>query len=361
LLIGLSWLYLAYGTTPLLAGLFYGIKPAVVAIVAHAAHRVGGKVLKNRWLWGIAVAAFIAIFVLHIPFPYIVLAAALAGYAGSRYAPQAFGGSGHGASAKSSPSLQALIDDATPTPAHAQFRWGRLLAVLGAGLALWALPLAALNGALGWEHTYTQMAWFFTKAALLTFGGAYAVLPYVYQGAVGQYGWLSPTQMVDGLALGESTPGPLIIVVAFVGFVGGYAPQAALAGANGNLALSGAIAACIVTWFTFLPSFIFILAGGPFVESTRGKLGFAAPLTAISAAVTGVIMNLALFFAYHVLWPQGFGEGMPQKMPQGLMRLDWAALGIALAAAVALFVYKRSVLQVLAGAALLGLLVHSLR
>jgi chromate transporter len=209
------------------------------------------------------------------------------------------------------------------------------VAVVG-GL-LWLLPMGLLLLTLGWRHDYTQMAWFFTKAALLTFGGAYAVLPYVYQGAVERYEWLSGRQMIDGLALGETTPGPLIMVVAFVGFVGGWGK--ALLGPDA-LFLAGALAAVLVTWFTFLPSFIFILAGGPLVESTHDDLKFTAPLTAITAAVVGVILNLALFFGYHVLWPQGF-EGR-----------------FALGAAVALFKYKRGVMQVLAGCAVLGLLVH---
>jgi len=185
------------------------------------------------------------------------------------------------------------------------------------------------------------MGWFFTKAALLTFGGAYAVLPYVYQGAVDHYKWLSPSQMIDGLALGETTPGPLIMVVAFVGFLGGY--QQAVFG-PGNLLLAGAVAACVVTWFTFLPSFLFIFAGGPLVESTHNDLKFTAPLTAITAAVVGVILNLALFFGYHVLWPQGLGAS-----------LDWPSLLIALGAAIALFYFKRGVMQVIGVCALAGL------
>jgi chromate transporter len=194
----------------------------------------------------------------------------------------------------------------------------------------------------GVDHTLTQMGWFFTKAALLTFGGAYAVLPYVYQGAVHHYGWLSPEQMIDGLALGETTPGPLIMVVAFVGFVGGYVKQ--LFGPDA-LFLAGAMAACLVTWFTFLPSFIFILAGGPLIESTHNEIQFTAPLTAITAAVVGVILNLALFFGYHVLWPAGLAG-----------RLDWPSAVIALSAALALFRYKRNIIHVLVASALAGLL-----
>jgi chromate transporter len=344
LLTVLSWVYIAFGEQPLVAGLFYGIKPAVTAIVVQAAHRIGSRALKNATLWAIAAAAFVAIFALNVPFPVIVLAAAAVGAIGGRLAPDTFRtGGGHGAAKTSA--RPALIDDDTPTPEHARFRGSRLAWVLGVGLLLWALPMAWLATTLGWEHTLTRMGWFFTKAALLTFGGAYAVLPYVYQGAVETFGWLTPTQMIDGLALGETTPGPLIMVVAFVGFVGGYVK--ALFGPE-QLFLAGAAAATLVTWFTFLPSFVFILAGGPLVESTHQNLKFTAPLTAITAAVVGVILNLALFFGYHVLWPAGFSG-----------RFDGVSAVIAVGAAVALLRYKRSVVEVIAGCAVLGLIARS--
>jgi chromate transporter len=332
LLIALSWVYMAWGQQPVVAGLFYGIKPAVVAIVLHAAWRIGSRALKNAWLWAIAAAAFVAIFALQVPFPAIVLAAAIVGYVGSRVAPQRFapGGGGHGSAAKSYG--PALIDDDTPPPAHARHSAARLARVIAAGLALWALPMALLAAWVGWHGTYTQMGWFFTKAALLTFGGAYAVLPYVYQGAVTHFGWLTPTQMIDGLALGETTPGPLIMVVAFVAFVGGWQ------------------SAVLVTWFTFLPSFVFILAGGPLVESTHGDIRFTGPLTAITAAVVGVIVNLALFFGQHVLWPRGWSGGF-----------DVVAALLALAAAVALWRFKRGVIEVIVVSAAIGLAVHLLR
>ncbi|MQA19961.1 chromate efflux transporter [Rugamonas rivuli] len=345
LLVLLSWLYIAYGQQPLLAGLFYGIKPAVTAIVLQAAHRIGTRALRNGWLWAIAGAAFVAVFALQLPFPLIVAGAALAGYLGGRYLPQAFKiGGGHGA-AKASYGA-AVIDDETPPPPHAQFRWRRLALVAASGALLWLAPMALLLSTVGWQHAYTQMAWFFTKAALLTFGGAYAVLPYVYQGAVAHYGWLTPLQMMDGLALGETTPGPLIMVVAFVGFVGGYglAPSGELAAP-----LAGAVAATLVTWFTFLPSFVFILAGGPLVEATRDDLNFTAPLTGITAAVVGVILNLALFFAWHVIWPAGF-DGAP----------DWAAAAIALAAAVGLLRYRQKVPHVIMACAVAGLALKQL-
>ncbi|MEG9621686.1 chromate efflux transporter [Pseudomonas guariconensis] len=346
ILIGLSWVYIAFGEVPVVAGIFYGIKPAVTAIVVHAAHRIGSRALKNGWLWAMAAASFVAIFALNVPFPLIVLVAGIIGYLGGRFAPRQFViGGGHGA-AKSNHG-PAVIDDDTPTPAHARFQWKHLLRLVVIGAVLWTLPMALLTLSFGWSGTLTQMGWFFTKAALMTFGGAYAVLPYVYQGAVGHYGWLSPTQMIDGLALGETTPGPLIMVVAFVGFIGGYVYP--MFGAEHPF-LAGAVAASLVTWFTFLPSFLFILAGGPVVESTHNEIKFTAPLTGITAAVVGVILNLALFFGYHVLWPQGFSGAF-----------DWPSALIAIAAAIALFRFKRGVIQVLLACALVGLAVHLLR
>ena len=340
LLIALSWLYMAFGQTPLVAGLFYGIKPAVTAIVVHAAWRIGSRTLKNAALWAIAAAAFVALFAFNVPFPAIVLGAALLGVIGGRLAPSRFAtGGGHGSAARSAG--PAVIDDDTPPPAHARFSSGRLLRIAAVGAAVWALPMGLLSLSLGWQHTLTQMSWFFTKAALLTFGGAYAVLPYVYQGAVEHFAWLSAAQMIDGLALGETTPGPLIMVVAFVGFVGAwnhapFGPDALFA--------AGALAAVLVTWFTFLPSFLFILGGGPLVESTHGDLKFTAPLTAITAAVVGVIVNLAVFFAWHVLWPAGQTGSF-----------DFVAAAIALGATLALFRFRMNVIHVIAACALLGL------
>lgn len=343
ILVALSWIYVAFGDVPAIAGLFYGIKPAVTAIVAQAAHRIGSRVLRNGWLWAIAAAAFVGIFALELPFPVIVAAAALIGYVGGRISPHTFqAGGGHESAAKES--APAVIGDDTPVPEHARFSWSGLAKVAVAGAVLWLAPMGLLVASYGWDHTLTQMGWFFTKAALLTFGGAYAVLPYVYQGAVGHYGWLTPTQMIDGLALGETTPGPLIMIVAFVGFVGGYVK--AVFGPDA-LFLAGAVAACLVTWFTFLPSFLFILGGGPLVESTHGDIAFTAPLTAITAAVVGVILNLALFFGYHVLWPQGFAGAF-----------DAVSALIAVGAAVALFRFKRKVVHVIGVCAVVGLIVR---
>ena len=347
ILITLSWIYLAFGDMPLVAGLFYGIKPAVTAIVVQATQRIGARALKNRLMWAIAAASFVAIFGLDLPFPLIVATAALAGYIGGRIAPDKFmPGGGHGSAVQSFG--RALIDDDTPTPEHARFTWVRLLKVVLVGALLWLVPMGMLTALYGWDSTLSQMGWFFTKAALLTFGGAYAVLPYVYQGAVENFGWLTPLQMIDGLALGETTPGPLIMVVTFVGFVGGYGSEA-LRTAFGpdSQFLAGAVAAIVVTWFTFLPSFVLIMAGAPFIETTHNDLKFTAPLSAITAAVVGVILNLALFFAYHVLWPQGFAGSV-----------DWPSVLIAVAAAIALMRYKLNVIPVIAGCALLGLAIH---
>jgi chromate transporter len=276
---------------------------------------------------------------LELPFPLIVLSAAVIGMVGGHYKPELFSTAASHTQAKQSQG-EALIDDNTPTPAHALFKWTRLFQVLLVGAALWVIPMGYLSWHFGWDHTLTQMSWFFTKAALLTFGGAYAVLPYVYQGAVETFGWATPSQMIDGLALGETTPGPLIMVVAFVAFIGGYAK--ALFGPD-SLFLAGAVAACLVTWFTFLPSFLFIFAGGPLIETTHNNLRFTAPLTAITAAVVGVILNLAVFFGYHVLWPNGL---------QGLF--DWPSALIAVAAGVALFKYQCNVIHVIIVCGLLG-------
>ena len=332
ILIGLGWVYMAFGHLPAVAGILYGIKPAVTAIVLFAAYRIGSRALKNWLLWTMAGLAFLAIFVFDAPFPLIVLAAALLGAIGGKFAPQKFAVGGHGAAKHSFG--PALIDDDTPIPAHAQFSWLNLSKLIVVGLILWCGAIAFLYARYGWNGALTQMGWFFTKAALLTFGGAYAVLPYVYQGAVEHYQWLTPHQMIDGLALGETTPGPLIMVVTFVGFVAGWTKT--VFGPN-QLFLSGATAAFVVTYFTFLPSFLFILAGGPLVESTHGNLKYTAPLTGITAAVVGVILNLAAFFAYHVFWPQGFAG-----------RFDAIAALIGLSALLALFRFKVGVIPVIA-------------
>ena len=345
ILIVLSWIYISYGDVPIVVGLFYGIKPAVTAIVIHAAYRIGSRALTNSLLFTIAVSAFLLIFLAKVPFPVIIITAAIFGFIGGRVLPEKFTSGGGQKSADQSYG-SAIIDDDTAVPEHARFSTTRLLRAIFIGLVLWIVPIVSLTVYLGWDHTLTQMGWFFTKAALVTFGGAYAVLPYVYQGGVDYYGWVTPHQMIDGLALGETTPGPLIMVVAFVGFVGGYINE--LFGPE-YLLLAGVVAAFLVTWFTFLPSFLFIFAGGPFIESTHGNLKFTAPLTAITAAVVGVIVNLALFFGYHVLWPEGFA---------GVF--DWVSALITLAAAAALIYFKLNIMYVIFGCALIGLFLKAI-
>ena len=344
LLIGLSWVYVSFGDMPLLAALFFGIKPAVIAVVLQAVHRIGSRTLRNRYMWALAALSFIAIFAAQLPFPLIVLGAAICGALLGKFVPHSVQtGSAHasGAAAEQRP---AIIDDHTPTPSHARFKLSRLLLVLGAGVVLWVLPMWMLWQVFGEDNTLLRMGWFFSKAALMTFGGAYAVLPYVYQGAVETFHWLTPQQMIDGLALGESTPGPLIMVVSFVGYLGAYA-QPVLSGLSASG--SAVLGAVVATWFTFLPSFIFILGGGPLVEHTQNQLRFTAPLTAITAAVVGVMLNLALFFAYHVLWPQGLTG-----------RFEWLSALLTVACAFALLRLKWSVLRVLGVSAVVGLLFY---
>ena len=344
LIVLLSWIYMVYGDTTIVAGIFYGIKPAVTVLVIQASYRIGSRTLRNPWLWAIALLSFFALFVLSLPFPLIITLAAVIGWLGGKLSPATFSVQ-HATSASKNSLTTAIIDDHTPRPLHTQFSYPRLFMVLSAAAALWCLPMLAMTSLWGWGHTITQMGWFFTKAALLTFGGAYAVLPYVYQAAVETFAWLTPTQMIDGLALGETTPGPLIMIVAFVGFVGAFV-QSALG--PDQAVLSGVIAALVVTWFTFLPSFIFILAGAPFIESTHGKLAFTTALTGVTAAVVGVIANLALFFAMHVGWPNGWAQGV-----------DLKAVAIAIAAAIAIFIYKRGSIETILGAGLLGYLITS--
>lgn len=338
ILIALSWLYLQYGQTAVVTAIFYGIKPAVTAIVITAVIRIGKRSIHNQPLVWIALLSFIAIFVFNLPFPLIILSAGIFGFwAGQRY-PELFSKEQKPHFNKNSSRHEsAIIDDHTPPPSHASFNRVRLIRQISVASLLWFVPMACLVLLLGWKSLYPQLAWFFTKAALLTFGGAYAVLPYVYQGAVENYQWLSATQMIDGLALGETTPGPLIMIVAFVGYLAGHTQESTAGGVLG---------ACIATWFTFLPSFLFILLGAPLIESTHGNLRFTAPLTAISAAVVGVIANLGVFFAYHVFFPSGIGAG-----------LSWTSLLICGVALLLMIRYQWGVIPTLGLAALTGLLV----
>ena len=339
LLAGLAAVYLARGDLPWIQGLFYGIRPAVVAIVLFAAWRIGSRALRNEVLWGMAALAFVAIFFFDVGFPWIVAGAALLGALGGRVLPAKFrAGGGHGAAhAQHGP---ALIDDDTPPPAHARFSWKKLVVTTVVFVLIWGAALAMLAG----SPSLSKMGDFFTRAAFLTIGGAYAVLPYVYQGAVEQYGWLTGPQMMDGLALGETTPGPLIMVVTWVGYLGGVAHEVLA-----NPLAAGLAGAAVATFFTFLPSFLFILAGAPLVEATRGELRFTAPLTGITAAVVGVILNLAVFFAWHTFWPQGTADA---PFAGGF---DALSAVVAAAAFVALWKYKADIMKVIGACALIGL------
>ncbi len=352
ILIALSWVYVMYGQVSAVASVLWGVQCAVAAIVLHALHRVARRSLpsfkQNRQVASVFIAlsaiSFIALTFLGISFLWLVLIAGLVGWLASKRYPEQFAAGGHGMGAKKA-DVYYLIDDNTPTPAHAQFSRAKLLRIVLMGLALWALSMGALIAWQGWEASLVQMGWFFSKAAMVTFGGAYAVLPYVTQTAVASQ-WLTPEQMMAGLALGETTPGPLIMIVAFVGYVG-QALEVQRMGAGAPLIgsamfIMGCLGAMVATWFTFLPSFVFILAGGPFVESTHGKLGLTAPLQAISAAVVGVIASLALLFIQHtVLGKEG---------------VDWAALALMVFAALALFRWQMSIVRVIAGCALAGLI-----
>jgi chromate transporter len=356
LLILLSWAYVAWGSHPWGQALLWGLKPAVTALVIQAAQRLAKRTLTSRWLWVLALVSLLGMG-WGLPFPFILAGAALVGYAMTR--EPAIGGPRSPTSSTSPASFSAALsvapaaassngatglDKPFTTEAHTQFSRQRLWRALAVGFGLWGLSLGLIALLFGVAHTLTQMGGFFTQAALVTFGGAYAVLPFVTQAAVVHYGWLTAAQMMDGLALGETTPGPLIMVVAFVGFLGGHS-QALF----GHPWLGGLVAACVATWFTFLPSFVFILAGGPLVESTRHMPSLAGPLQGITAAVIGVIVHLASVFARETWLPGGW-----HMLP------DLAAVGLTALATWALVKKGHSVLRVLAACALLGLLRHAL-
>ena len=336
-LLSLASIYALWGQLPLLTAVFWALKPAVLAIVLQAAWRLGRRTLHTPLLVAIALAALLGLSLLHLPYPLLLAGAALLGALAARHRPHWLRPVSPGearAAAAGAPPSPALHDNRTPPPPHARFsRRGLALALLAGGLAL-GVPLAALGLAEGWNGLLATMARFFSKVALLSFGGAYAVLPYVARGAVEEFGWLSAAQMVDGLALGETTPGPLIMVVAFVGFMGGWQEAGSLARALA--------AGLVVVWFTFLPSFVFILAGAPLVEASREDLRLDGPLTAITAVVVGVIVSLALFFAGPVLLPHG--------------HVDAGAFTLLLAALALLLGRGWDVLPLIGAAALVGLL-----
>lgn len=343
LLIALSWAYTAWGQHPWGQALLWGLKPAVTALVLQAAHRMATRTLKGRWLWVLAALSFVGT-LWGLPFPVIIMGAAGVGYYMTRHRPEV--PEIPPPSSANAPSSEPTewLSDTSAQPAHTQYSPQRLLRAVVVGVSLWALSLGLIALVFGASHTLTQMGGFFTQAALLTFGGAYAVLPFVTQAAVVQYGWLSAAQMMDGLALGETTPGPLIMVVAFVGFLGGHS-QALF----DQPLLGGIVAACVVTWFTFLPSFVFILAGAPVVEKTRHMPSLTGPLQGITAAVIGVILHLAGVFARQT-WLHGGWHTLP----------DLSAIALTILAIWALVKKGYSVMRVLTACVMLGLLRHAL-
>ncbi|MBG6119826.1 MULTISPECIES: chromate efflux transporter [unclassified Sphingobium] len=350
-ILALSYLYVLLGQLPLIEGIFFGLKAAVLAVVVQAVVRVGSRALKNNVMRGIAVAAFVAIFFLDAPFPLIVLAAGVGGYIGGRSGlPQFKGGGGHGpAGGDIVHDRDTALGEALPDHARPNLGWSvRICAILS---FLWLAPVAGLFLILGPDHVFTHIATFFSQMAVVTFGGAYAVLAYVAQEAVGTFGWLRPGEMLDGLGMAETTPGPLIMVTQFVGFLAAFRDAGTMAPL-----LAATLGAILTTWVTFVPCFLWIFAGAPFIERLRGNKALSAALTAITAAVVGVIFNLAIWFAIHTL----FGQTMAVRSPTGSFdvpvpaSINVAAVVLALAAAVAIFRFKLGVLPVLAGCATLG-------
>jgi chromate transporter len=347
ILLGLSYTYAAYGNVPAVAAILSGFKPIVVAIVVEAILKIGGRALKGPAHFVIAALAFIAIYFLHVPFPLIVLAAGLVGFFGARLMPNLFeakiaaskAASKQKSVAEKEEAAPTVIDDHAPPPAHTLPSGGRALKALSVGVVLWLIPLLGLIAWRGWGSLHVQEYGFFTQAALVTFGGAYAVLAYVTQAAAGSYGWISHTQAIDGLALAETTPGPLIMVLQFIGFMAGWNHP----GTMGQTA-SAITGALVTTYTTFLPCFIFIFLGAPYIEVLRGNKNLTSALSGVTAAVVGVILNLALVFGLAVIWPQGLQGGT-----------YWFAAVMSLAAFIALYRLKVDVLWVVLAGGIIGL------
>jgi len=294
LLWALSWIYAAYGAVPWIAAVFHGLKPAVTAIVAVAVLRLGRRALRNGVMWAVAVAAFVAVFFLKVSFPAIIGATALIGWLGGRFLPRKFPAVAGHASATSG----TVIDDSHDSPSHTQPSWARAAKVLAVSLTLWSMPVVVAGLWQGWNGVLVHEGIFFSKASMVTFGGAYAVLPYVGQQAVDYHHWLTASQMLDGLGLAETTPGPLIMVVQFVGFLGGWTH----AGVLGPLA-TATLGAAMTTWTTFVPCFLWIFLGAPHIEQLRGNVRLGSTLATVTAAVVGVVLNLAVWFGLRVFVP----------------------------------------------------------
>jgi len=334
----LSFIYAAFGNLPWIAAIFYGLKPAVTAIVLTAVIRIGRKALKNEVMWMLAALAFIAIYFFKVPFPAIILGAGVTGFVGGLLWKSRF----ENASKEKSTSAISVISDEQESPAHARPNLARAFWVSIVWLTLWLTPTAIVGAVRGWDSTLFKEGLFFSKAAVVTFGGAYAVLPYVTQQALFHYGWLKPGQMMDGLGLAETTPGPLIMVLQFVGFMGAWQHPEGL-----SPLLAATIGALITTWATFTPCFLWIFLGGPYIEQLRGNTRLTSALSAITAAIVGVVLNLAVWFALHVFLPAAG-------------TIDWFAIALCVVAFVAMLRYKFDIVPIIVSAGILGLLYKSL-
>lgn len=350
-IMALSWVYAAFGNVGIVGALFFGLKAAVLAIVIEAVVRIGRRALKNRWMLGIAMAAFVAIFHFDVPFPLIILAAGAIGFAGGRAGHRAFlVGGGHGTS-KGAPLADADSALGETIPLHARPSLAWAFRVSGVLLALWLAPVALLFFTLGAGNVFTDIALFFSQMAVVTFGGAYAVLAYVAQQAVDGYCWLAPGEMLDGLGLAETTPGPLIMVTQFVGFLGAFREPGGL-----NPFVAGTLGGLLTTWVTFVPCFLWIFLGAPFIEKLRSNRALSAALAAVTAAVVGVILNLAVWFGLHVL----FGKVREISLLGGTIDLPvWSsvngpALVLSLAAAIAVLGFRIGMIKVLAASSVAG-------
>ena len=357
-IMALSWIYVIFGKVGIVQGLFFGLKAAVLAIVIEAVVRVGKRALKNRVMVGIAAAAFIAIFFYDVPFPLIIVLAGALGYVGGRAGVSAFlAGGGHGkVGDKQVADRDSLLGEATPQHARPNLRWS--LTISAVFLVLWLAPVAALLVALGPENVFSNIAVFFSKMAVVTFGGAYAVLAYVAQQAVEQYQWVTAGEMLDGLGMAETTPGPLIMVTQFVGFLAAHRAPGGL-----NPLLAASLGGILTTWVTFAPCFLWIFFGAPFVEALRGNKALSAALGAITAAVVGVILNLAIWFALQVLFAKHAPFawlGMSLQVPI-LSSVDWPSLVLAAAAAIAVFRFKIGMIPVLLASSVAGIAWYFLR
>lgn len=351
-ILALSYIYVLFGNVSVVEGMFFGLKCAVLAVVIQAVFKIGSRALKNRVMISLAAAAFVAIFFLHVPFPLIILGAGIIGYIGGRSRLAAFRvGGGHGpGTGKVLEDRDSVLGEHIPPHAAPNLSWS--LKTSGILAALWLLPVAGLLLALGRDNVFSQIGMFFSQMAVVTFGGAYAVLAYVAQEAVQGFGWLRPGEMLDGLGMAETTPGPLIMVTQFVGFLAGYREP----GSMSPLA-AATFAALLTTWVTFIPSFLWIFAGAPFMERMRGNPALGGAMAAITAAVVGVILNLAVWFGLHVLFREvttlSIGP-LSWEFPV-LGSVNWPSLTLTLLAALALFRFKQSVIMVLLGSAVLGI------